>query len=256
MTISNGEGRSGAVGDGGEGGAGVREDGRTEAQIRALSSELRVLSRADGSCRYGQGETALTVAVYGPTEVRYRDERLDRATIEVVFKPASGVPGPQEREYEAILRTAMEQAIISTLHPRTLIQIVVQVMNDDGSLLSAAINATCLALLDAGIPMRSLIAGVDLAIVASTTTTTTVLLDPTKEEETREGAVSLSFGFASGRSGESDVASSSSGGVVWRTKGLLREEEFMSCSSAARKATQKLFSYFQLSLSRRSSLLS
>src|SRR5689334_692325 len=130
-----------------------REGGRSEIQIRPLSSELRLLTRSDGSCRHTQGKTALTVAVYGPTEVRYRDEKLDKATIEVIFKPATGVPGPIEKEYELLIRSALESTIIATLHPRTLIQIIVQVMNDDGSLLSASINAACMALMDAGIPL-------------------------------------------------------------------------------------------------------
>lgn len=44
----------------------------------------------------------------------------------------------------------------AALHPRTSIQVVLQVLQDDGALLSASLNATCAALLDAGIPMATM----------------------------------------------------------------------------------------------------
>ncbi len=48
-----------------------RSDNRTAPnQLRAMSAECSLLSRADGSVRYSQGKTSLLVAVYGPLQVR------------------------------------------------------------------------------------------------------------------------------------------------------------------------------------------
>jgi ribonuclease PH len=92
--------------------------------------------------------------------------------------PLTADVGPADREKEMIVSKVVQNAIIATLHPRTLIEIVVQVLHDDGSvhsapppplyniphicsssiqplqLLAAAINATCMALADAGIPLK------------------------------------------------------------------------------------------------------
>ena len=92
-----------------------REDGRQPAQLRGITSEQGVLNRADGSARLSQGQllfyliplaacndsdwlriaqSSVLVAVYGPSEAKQiRKEHLDRAHIDVVFKPMSGQPG-------------------------------------------------------------------------------------------------------------------------------------------------------------------
>lgn len=70
-----------------------RKNGRQWNQLRTLSVELGVLNRADGSVKYTQGDSSVLVAVYGPAEVKPKFERPDRATIDVVFKPRSGLPG-------------------------------------------------------------------------------------------------------------------------------------------------------------------
>jgi exosome complex component RRP46 len=70
-----------------------RKNGRQWNQLRTLSVELGVLNRADGSVKYTQGDSTVLVAVYGPAAVQPKHELPDRATIEVVFKPRSGLPG-------------------------------------------------------------------------------------------------------------------------------------------------------------------
>lgn len=71
-------------------------------------------------------------SVVGPTEVKIRDERLDRAVIEVVARPLVGLPGVKDKALERNIRETLEPLILSGLHPRTGIQIVVQTMKDDG----------------------------------------------------------------------------------------------------------------------------
>ena len=64
-------------------GAPTRSDQRSNNQLRPLSGEPGVLSRADGSARFSHDKTEVLVAVYAPAEVKRARERLDAATIEV-----------------------------------------------------------------------------------------------------------------------------------------------------------------------------
>ena len=102
---------------------------------------------------------------YGPIEVGSREEKLDAATILVSFKSPKGNEKEEEKEKCVLLQRSLAGVIISALHPRTSIDIQVQVLRDDGGLLAVAVNAVCMALVDAGIPMNHLIAGVSSCFV-------------------------------------------------------------------------------------------
>jgi hypothetical protein len=78
------------------------------------------------------GESSVLCSVVGPAEVKIRDEKLDRATIDVVARPLVGVPGVKDKAIERNIREVLESLVLSGLHPRTGIQIVVQTMRDDG----------------------------------------------------------------------------------------------------------------------------
>ena len=47
-------------------------------ELRALSYELGLLERADGSARVVQGATSVLCAVYGPAEVKISKEECDK----------------------------------------------------------------------------------------------------------------------------------------------------------------------------------
>ncbi|ELR17429.1 3' exoribonuclease family, domain 1 domain containing protein [Acanthamoeba castellanii str. Neff] len=220
-----------------------RSGGRTNNQLRAVTSELGLLNKPDGSAKYTAGKSAVVVAVYGPIEVKHRDEILDRATIKVHWSPSSGTGGPEEREKEMIVANVVQNAIIATLHPRTLIEIVVQ-------MLAAAINATCLALVDAGIPLKyrpahptldfalellSWIASVTCAIAQNGV----FVLDPDLAEESAARAVLL-FAFNNQNDG---VVASHSVGVLRKSEGE-GEEFYLTCLAAARQSAFTLFSYY------------
>ncbi|KAG5456954.1 MAG: ribosomal protein S5 domain 2-type protein, partial [Olpidium bornovanus] len=69
----------------------ARADGRQCSDLRPPGCELALLERTDGSARYDCGDqTKVLVGVYGPVEVRQREELLDRATIQAVFRPLVG----------------------------------------------------------------------------------------------------------------------------------------------------------------------
>lgn len=84
----------------------------------------------------------------------------------------------KEKEYEQIIRETFSPAILLENFPRAVISIVVQVVEDNGSLLSVAINAVSLALLDAGIPMLSVVTSATCAIFPDGS----LVLDPSSPE--------------------------------------------------------------------------
>jgi exosome complex component RRP46 len=86
----------------------------------------------------------------------------------------------KERAYERVLSRITEKIVQSHMHPRTSIRITIQVVSDDGSILSVATNALLLALLDAGIPQTMSVAAVCCMIDVDGH----LLLDPTTQEET------------------------------------------------------------------------
>jgi exosome complex component RRP46 len=181
-----------------------RLDGRTEAsQLRAFAASQSLLNRADGSAKFAfgsvkdymnqrqclcqtnqllytikLGDSTAVVSVVGPAEVKIRDEKMDEATVELVVRPAVGFPSTKDKVLERTLRQAIEPTILSGMMPRTLIQIVVQIEQEDGNMLSTAVNAISLAMLDAGLPMSSMIASVAAAIDQEGN----LLLDPNSQE--------------------------------------------------------------------------
>ena len=90
------------------------------------------------------------------------------------------IVGPAERLQEKFLRGILETVILTTLHPRTLITIIVQEIVNDGSLLAAAVNASMLAVLDAGLPVKSTAAAVQCSL---TRLGGDFILDPSTQEE-------------------------------------------------------------------------
>lgn len=140
-------------------------DGRRANEVRRIAVELGVLTGVDGSACYEQGNTKVVVSVYGPKEVERRsDMKHDQASVTCEFQLAPfsnpertklGRNSKRTKEMESILRQSFEKVILTSLFPRSQIQICVQVLQNDASLLSACINATTLALIDAGIPLSN-----------------------------------------------------------------------------------------------------
>lgn len=156
-----------------------RVDGRTPNQLRPLACSRNVLNRAHGSAQWSQGNTIVLAAVYGPKAGTRKGENPEKASIEVIWKPKSGQIGKPEKEYEMILKRTLQSICLLTIHPNTTTSVILQVVGDDGALLPCAINASCAALVDAGIPLKYLAA----AICCGLTNSGSVILDPTKVEE-------------------------------------------------------------------------
>jgi len=144
----------------------LRGDGRTDQQIRPIQIEQGLLNRADGSVRFSQGKTSVLIGVYGPIQVPTRKEKIDRATVEVIWKPISGQKTNFDVEKASLVRQSLESIILVHLHPRTLISVIVQVIQDDGALLASAITGSWIALVDAGIQCKANLSAVTITALS------------------------------------------------------------------------------------------
>ena len=97
-------------------------------------------TRADGSAVSSAYGFTVLGAVNGPNEVQRRDELPEEAAIEVLVRPAVGVGSIRERYFEEIISATLRSVINVRRHPRTLIQITLQVTKTpagSGSLIQA-----------------------------------------------------------------------------------------------------------------------
>jgi exosome complex component RRP41 len=166
---------------------GLRLDGRRADEIRPMKIEIGVLSRADGSCYLEWGKNKVLVGVFGPREVHpRRTQRADTAVIRYKYNMASfsvedrARPGPSRRSIEIskVSREAFEPVIMTELFPKTAIDIFVEVLQADAGTRTAALNASSVALADAGIPMKGLITSCAFGKVDGQ-----IVLDLNKEED-------------------------------------------------------------------------
>ncbi|XP_037674723.1 exosome complex component RRP46 [Choloepus didactylus] len=204
--------------------------------LRHFACEQNLLSRPDGSASFLQGDTSVLAGVYGPAEVKVSREIFNKATLDVVLRPKIGLPGVAEKSRERLIRNTCEAVVLGALHPRTSITVVLQVVGDAGSLLACCLNAACMALVDAGVPMRALFCGVTCALDSDGS----LVLDPTAKQEKEARAV-LTFALDSV---EQKL-------LMATTKGLYSDAELQQCLAAAQAASQHIFRFYRESVQRR-----
>ena len=148
---------------------GLRHDGRRPDELRPIKMEIGILKNADGSALVEFGKTKVIAAVYGPREPHPKHLALpSRAILRVRYHMApfstherkSPAPSRREIELSKVIREGLESAIISETFPRASIDVFIEVLNAHGGTRTAGITAASLALADAGIPMKDLVAGV------------------------------------------------------------------------------------------------
>ncbi|KAJ7052528.1 exosome component 4, partial [Mycena amicta] len=149
---------------------GFRSDGRRQYELRDITIDLSQQGSADGAAMITHGLTQATVSVFGPREAKMRSHTIhDRANINVEVIVAAFSTGERRKrnrgdkrmlELAATIKSTFEPVIQTTLYPRSQIDIFVQVLEQDGGLLQACINATTLALANAGIPLLDFVCAI------------------------------------------------------------------------------------------------
>ncbi len=146
---------------------GLRVDGRRLDELRPLKLEVGILDKANGSAYIEHGRNKILAGVFGPREAQPRHIALaDRAVLRCRYHMApfstderkSPAPSRRELELSKVVREALEPSIMSEYFPRATIDIFIEVLQADAGTRCAGITAASLALADAGIPMRELVA--------------------------------------------------------------------------------------------------
>ncbi|KAI7833806.1 ribosomal protein S5 domain 2-type protein [Kickxella alabastrina] len=213
----------------------ARPDRRESSQIRALNCVLGPLNRVDGSAQFTSGNTSLICGIYGPIDVKVFDEKLDRAHLEVKFRPDINVSTTKDRWIESAIRNTFERNILGHLHPRTLVQINLQVREGDGSVDAVAINATTMALVDAGVPLRCMVAAATCAVMPGGE----MVVDPVAEEV--ELAVSVhTMAFAEGAPGGEPVYVDS--------RGDFSMEQYSKCHDICAMTAERILAFMRTAI--------
>lgn len=138
----------------------------------SMLSSVGVLNHVDGSSAFESHSTKVVCSVTGPIEPKSRQELPTQLALEIIIRPAKGVPNTREKLIEDKLRGVLTPLIARYLYPRRLCQITFQIMEAGESEyefsqreLSCCINAAILALVDSGIGLLAMVSSVPLAIV-------------------------------------------------------------------------------------------
>ncbi|KUO41966.1 MAG: exonuclease [Hadesarchaea archaeon YNP_N21] len=166
---------------------GKRLDGRSPDELRPLKIQAGVLKRADGSAYLELGKNRVLAAVYGPREMHPRHEQQpDTAVLRCRYNMAPFSveerkrPGPDRRSVEIskVIREAIQPVVFLEMYPRSAIDVFVEILQADAGTRTAGITAASVALADAGIPLKDLIAAVSVGKIDDT-----IILDLNKEED-------------------------------------------------------------------------
>lgn len=155
-----------------------RIDGRDTRTVRPISIRTGVLPRTHGSALFTRGETqALVVATLGTG----RDEQViddlqgefkDRFMLHYNMPPyATGETGrvgtPKRREigHGRLAKRALIAALPAKEDFDYTMRVVSEITESNGSSSMASVCGGCLALLDAGVPMKNHVAGIAMGLI-------------------------------------------------------------------------------------------
>lgn len=157
---------------------GKRSDGRKVDEVRFIDVEADILPRAHGSCLFTRGETqTLAVCTLGGESMGQRFEDLNgdglsRFYLQYFFPPFSvgevGRSGPAGRRELGHGKLA-ERALLSILpsqeqFPYT-IRLESNITESNGSSSMASVCGGCLAMMDAGVPIKRAVSGIAMGLI-------------------------------------------------------------------------------------------
>ena len=157
---------------------GVRADGRSSDEIRNISCEIGILPRTHGSALFVRGETqCLAVVTLGTTDDEQRIESLDgdfskTFMLHYNFPPFSvgevkplRSPGRREIGHGMLAEKALKAVIPAKSEFPYTIRVTSDILESNGSSSMATVCGGSLALMDAGVPVRTHVAGIAMGLV-------------------------------------------------------------------------------------------
>ncbi len=157
---------------------GIRSDGRKVTDIRPIDVENGLLPRAHGSCLFTRGETqTLAVCTLGGESMGQRFEDLNgdglsRFYLQYFFPPFSvgevgrvGAPGRREVGHGKLAERSLLSLLPSQKDFPYTIRLESNITESNGSSSMASVCGGCLAMMDAGVPIKRPVAGIAMGLI-------------------------------------------------------------------------------------------
>ena len=158
----------------------IRPDGRKIEEIRPLDAQIDLLPRVHGSAMFTRGETQVisvcTLGALGDAQLidNVTDEENKRFMHHYNFPPFSvgetgrmGSPGRREIGHGALGERALLQVIPNERDFPYTIRVVSEVVESNGSSSQASICASTMALMAAGVPIKSPVGGIAMGLITN-----------------------------------------------------------------------------------------
>jgi exosome complex component RRP41 len=165
-----------------------RLDGRDFDELRPIEAKAGVIKKADGSAYFRMGNTVAYAAVYGPREMFpkfMQDPKKGVLRCNYNMMPFSGAgervrPGPSRRskEISAVTEKALSAVVDLSDSPNAVVDVYIELPQTDAGSRCCGINAAAIALADAGIPMKDIVAAVAVGYAGNK-----IVVDLNYEEE-------------------------------------------------------------------------
>ena len=158
---------------------GVRPDGRQLTEIRPLSSEVGLLPRAHGSSLFTRGVTqGMNIVTLAPLSYAQLVDTMEvndgeRRYMHHYNAPGytvgevkrMGSPGRREIGHGYLAERALTPVLPSEEDFPYAIRSVTEIMSQNGSTSMAATCSSCLALMDAGVPLSAPVSGIAMGLM-------------------------------------------------------------------------------------------
>ena len=157
---------------------GMRPDGRKTTEIRQITCEIGVLPRTHGSALFTRGQTqALSIVTLGSIGDK---QKLDGLGLEEFkrfmhhynFPPFSvgearplRSPGRREIGHGALAERALLPVVPTEEEFPYTIRLVTEILSSNGSTSMASVCGSSLAMMDAGVPIKSQVAGIAMGLI-------------------------------------------------------------------------------------------
>lgn len=156
----------------------TRPDGRALTEIRPLSSEVGFLPRAHGSSLFTRGVTqGMNIVTLAPLSyaqlVDTMEKNTERRYMHHYNAPGwtvgevrrLGSPGRREIGHGYLAERALSAVLPSEAEFPYTIRSVTEIMSQNGSTSMAATCSSCLALMDAGVPLKAPVSGIAMGLM-------------------------------------------------------------------------------------------
>ncbi len=156
----------------------VRPDGRAFTEVRQLSHEVGILPRAHGSSLFTRGMTqGMNIVTLAPLSYSQSIDTMEREgekrymhhynapgyTVGEIKR--LGSPGRREIGHSYLAERALQSVIPDEDTFPYAIRSVTEIMSQNGSTSMAATCSSCLALMDAGVPLKAPVSGIAMGLI-------------------------------------------------------------------------------------------